>query len=438
MKLKPYPEYKDSGVEWIGEIPLSWGIFKLKHVINEFISGGTPNSDNEKFWVQDKEDGIPWVAIGDMTNNEVVVDTKKKITLDGLANKKLRILKSGTLIYSIFASLGKVSLLGIDATTNQAILGLITNEKIDGTFLKYYLRYLEQPIIALSNANTQNNLNSTIVRNIEFSLPKDYNNQKNIASFLNKKTSEIDLTIEKDTRLIELLKEKRTALINYVVTKGLDPTVKMKNSGAEWIGEIPGHWKVKKAKQMFIEINNRSRGNNEELLSVSHITGVTPRSEKPDITMFKAETTEGYKICEVGDLVINTMWAWMGAMGISNYKGVVSPSYNVYRFKVSDLDVNYYDALFRTPSFTAEATRWSKGIWSSRLRLYPDGFFQIQLPLPPENEQLEIGNLIIRETERINKLISTITKGITLLEEYKKSLIHNVVTGKVDVREEAV
>ncbi|MGI6481655.1 MAG: restriction endonuclease subunit S, partial [Methanobacterium sp.] len=244
------------------EIPVSWGIFKLKHVINEFISGGTPNSDNEKFWVQDEEDGIPWVAIGDMTNNEVVMDTKKKITLDGLANKRLRILKSGTLIYSIFASLGKVSLLGIDATTNQAILGLITNEKIDDIFLKYYLKYLEQPIIALSNANTQNNLNSTIVKNIEFSLTNDFNDQKKIASFLDKKTSEIDLTIEKDSRLIELLKEKRTALINHVVTKGLDPMVRMKDSGVEWIGEIPEDWNINRLK--FLAAKKAQYGANEE------------------------------------------------------------------------------------------------------------------------------------------------------------------------------
>src|SRR3989344_7646440 len=167
MKLKQYPKYKESGVQWIGDIPEGWKNYRLKHVVNEFISGGTPTSDNEKFWAQEDEEGINWVAIADMTNNEFVEETKKKITTEGLADKGLRILPKGTLIYSIFASLGKVSILKINATTNQAILGLIPNKKINNKFLKYYLISLEETIIALSNANTQNNLNSTIVKNID-------------------------------------------------------------------------------------------------------------------------------------------------------------------------------------------------------------------------------------------------------------------------------
>jgi len=171
MKYKPYSEYKDSGVEWIGKIPEEWEIAKLKHVIDYFISGGTPNSDNEKFWTED-ENGIPWVTIADMTNNDFIEDTKKRITLEGLTNKNLKILPKGTLIYSIFASLGKVSILKIPATTNQAILGLLINENILNRYLKYYLNFLESPIIALSNANTQNNLNSTIIKILIFRYQK--------------------------------------------------------------------------------------------------------------------------------------------------------------------------------------------------------------------------------------------------------------------------
>ncbi|MCD6579957.1 DUF559 domain-containing protein, partial [bacterium] len=238
MKLKPYPKYKDSGIQWIGEIPEGWKVRKLKHIVNEFIAGGTPSSDSEKFWVQNGDEGIPWVTIGDMTNKEIVKYTTRKITKEGLADKRLRILKKGTLIYSIFASLGKVSTLGIDATTNQAILGLISNNKIDNNFLKYYLKNLEEPIILLSNANTQNNLNSTIVKNIEISIPKNKQDQTTIAFFLDKKTAKIDALIEKDKRLIELLKEKRTALINHAVTKGLNPPLTPPLSGRGIAGTL--------------------------------------------------------------------------------------------------------------------------------------------------------------------------------------------------------
>src|SRR3989344_1386204 len=213
MRLKQYPKYRESNIEWIGKIPENWKSFKLKHLINEFVAGGTPQTDNDKFWANEDEKGINWVAIRDMSNEEFVKTTDKKITTAGLLDKRLKILKKGTLIYSIFASLGKVSTLEIDATTNQAILGLITSKRIRNTFLKYYLRDLEEPLIELSNANTQNNLNSTIVKNIDIAIPEDAKEQKFIADFLDKKTKDINRLLERDKHLIELLTEKRIAMI---------------------------------------------------------------------------------------------------------------------------------------------------------------------------------------------------------------------------------
>ena len=148
-----------------------------------------------------------------------------------------------------------------------------------------------------------------------------------------------------------------------------------RDSGVEWLGEIPVHWELQKNKQIYREIDQRSTTGEEELLSVSHLTGVTPRSEK-EVNMFMAETLEGYKICEPGDLVINTMWAWMGALGTSEYSGLVSPSYNVYRLRESNSHTyTYLDHQYRTPGYICEIGRYSKGVWSSRLRLYPDEFF---------------------------------------------------------------
>jgi len=433
MKVKPYPEYKDSGVEWIGEIPVSWGIFKLKHMINEFISGGTPNSDNEKFWVQDEEDGIPWVAIGDMTNNEVVMDTKKKITLDGLANKRLRILKSGTLIYSIFASLGKVSLLGIDATTNQAILGLVTNEKIDDMFLKYYLRYLEQPVIALSNANTQNNLNSTIVRNIEFSLTNDFNDQKKIASFLDKKTSEIDLTIEKYTRLIELLKEKRTALINHVVTKGLDPTAEMKDSGVEWIGEIPEDWGVKKLKHTSLVSSVKLNKKPKELpyIGLEHI-----QSGNGVLIENNVEEVDSSVSCfKKGDILFGKLRPYLAKVLEAPFDGVGTTELVVIRM---DECINSHFAFYQLLSdrFINLVNALTYGVKMPRAN--PDQIVNISICVPPIKEQKEISLYLDKESSKIDNIIQKIKENISLLEEYKKSLIHHVVTGKVDVREVAV
>ena len=151
--------------------------------------------------------------------------------------------------------------------------------------------------------------------------------------------------------------------------------------------------------------------------------------------MFLPETFEGYKKCKSGDLVINTMWAWMGALGISEYDGIVSPSYNVYRFREKDEFVpKYLDLLYRTPPYVCEIGRHSKGIWKSRLRLYPDSFFEICSLKPPVSEQREIVDHVTREVLLLDNLIEKLRKSIGNLEEYRNTLISAAVTGKIDVR----
>lgn len=202
----------------------------------------------------------------------------------------------------------------------------------------------------------------------------------------------------------------------------------------EWLGQIPAHWEVEENRWLFRESDIRSRLGEEELLTVSHITGVTRRSEKPDVTMIEAESHEGYKICGSGELAINTMWAWMGALGIAREHGMVSPSYNVYRIVNTGLVPGYYDYLSRIPLHVAEIIRHSKGIWQSRLRLYPDAFREILTPIPPEPEQRAITAYLDRETARIDALSAKVREGIEKLKEYRTALISAAVTGKIDVR----
>ncbi len=184
--------------------------------------------------------------------------------------------------------------------------------------------------------------------------------------------------------MLALLEEKRVALISRAVTRGLDPTAPLKTSGLDWLGDIPAHWEVERAKNLFSVRDQRSESGLEELLTVSHITGVTPRSEK-DVYMFQADDKAGYKLCYPGDLVINTLWGWMGAMGISPLEGIVSPDYHVYTTKGLLLP-EFVELLCRSKPFVAEVNRWSKGVWSSRLRLYPENFFEMRLPVPPHED----------------------------------------------------
>ena len=153
--------------------------------------------------------------------------------------------------------------------------------------------------------------------------------------------------------------------------------------------------------------------------------------------MFEAETTEGYKICLEGDLVINTLWAWMGAMGVAPLKGIVSPSYHVYKVATQRLCPGYIDALVRLPIFAQEVARYSKGVWSSRLRLYPEGFFEVLLPVPPKEEQRKILLFLQEEQLHLENLKIEAQKAIVLLRERRNALISAAVTGQVKMERTA-
>lgn len=259
--------------------------------------------------------------------------------------------------------------------------------------------------------------------------------QAHIANFLELETARIEGLIENKKRLIGMVREKRAARIADLALRGIGTTHFKCETQLPTIGALPKHWQVSRIKVLFQEIDERvSESSARELLTVSHITGITPRSQKPDVTMFMAETLDGYKRCQKNDLVINTMWAWMGALGVSKYDGVVSPGYNVYRFKRQVIP-EYFDCLYRTPQYIAEFTRWSKGVWSSRLRLYPDEFFQILTPVPPLDEQEKIVKAIREETGGYEDSIRILEESIDRLSQYRTALITSAVTGQIDVRE---
>lgn len=256
-------------------------------------------------------------------------------------------------------------------------------------------------------------------------------NQRQLVIYLDQHTGNLNKLVIEKQRLLDLLANKRLALIANAITQGLNRNIPRRDSRIPWLGEIPEHWKVERAKWLFIERDVRSDSGDEELLSVSHLTGVTSRAEK-NVNMFMAESMEGYKRCEAGDLVINTLWAWMGAMGVARQPGIVSPAYNVYQ-PILELDPEYVDLLVRTPRFTEEVTRYSKGVWSSRLRLYPEGLYEAWLPVPPKDEQQAIAAHIKTETKKIDDFAKATERTITLLQERRSALISAAVTGQLDL-----
>jgi type I restriction enzyme S subunit len=257
--------------------------------------------------------------------------------------------------------------------------------------------------------------------------------QRLIADYLDRETARNDALVTEKEKMLALLEEKRAALISHAVTCGLNPDVPLNSSGLDWLGDIPAHWQIERAKNLFSVRDQRSQSGEEELLTVSHITGVTPRSEK-DVYMFQADDKTGYKLCYPNDLVINTLWGWMGAMGISAYLGIVSPDYHVYTTK-GQLLPEFVDLLCRSKPFVAEVNRWSKGVWSSRLRLYPENFFEMRLPVPPREEQIEIVKAIETSQRKTKLLTEALQQSIALAKERRSALITAAVTGKVSEEE---
>jgi len=264
-----------------------------------------------------------------------------------------------------------------------------------------------------------------------------FQQQELIARFLDNKTTQIDEAIAIKEQQIALLKERKQIIIQNAVTQGLDPTVPMKDSGVDWIGEIPAHWELKKVKNIFRMVMEPSEKNNDhELLSVYTDIGVKPRRELEERGN-KASTTDGYWFVKKGDIVVNKLLAWMGAIGLSEYEGVTSPAYDVLRPR---LPVNgyFYHYLFRSGFCSAELKRHSRGIMDMRLRLYFDKFGVIAVPYPPLGEQDAIIHSLKEKMADINNGIDHLKFQIGNLTEYKTILINSAVTGKIKITPDMV
>ncbi len=429
MKHWPsYPAYRDTGIPRLGKIPEHWEHRRIKLLCN-VQRGASPRPIDDPGYFDDFGE-YAWVRISDVTSSsKYLLKTEQRLSDQG-KSRSIPI-EPGELIVSIAATIGKPIITGIKCCIHDGLVWLKGLKRSRDYF--FYLLSDEHIYAGLGKTGTQLNLNSTFIGNIEAPLPSLLE-QHAIAVFLDCQTARIDALIAKKQRLIELLHEKRAALISQVVTKGLDLNSPMKDSGTAWLGMIPAHWGLERNKWLYAEINERSEKGEEELLTVSHITGITPRSEK-EVNMFMAETLEGYKVCKLGDLVLNTMWAWMGALGFSPYHGVVSPSYNVYRLrKDNGLLPKYLDYLYRTPQHIMEITRFSNGVWTSRLRLYPTEFFLMMTPIPPYEDQLAFVDYLDREVKKLDELSRKIQIAIGKLQEYRTALISTAVTGKIDIR----
>jgi type I restriction enzyme S subunit len=411
------------------------GSARLKHVLTALISGGTPDTNNDDYWSDDDE-GIAWVVIGDMSTTALVRFTEKKVTESGLASKRLQVMPPGTLIYSMYASMGHVAELAIPATINQALLGFEFVEDVEPSFAKWWLRHLQPVLLAEASSNTQDNLNADKVKNLPFPAI-DLASQVCIASFLDRETAGIDRLIAEKERMLALLDEKRSALISRVVTRGLDANAPLKSSGLEWLGKIPAHWGEPRAKGLFREVDIRTDTGEEKLLSLRMGKGLVPHEEVSDKDLEPSDVI-GFKKIEPDQMVINRMRAASGLIAVATESGLVSPDYSVFEVADHELSIEYFLELFKTTLLQAVFRSSSKGLGTGEqgfLRLYTDSFLSIHFPYPPVHEQNAIAAFIQKERTEMLQMESLLIRSIELAKERRAALITAAVTGQIAMEE---
>jgi type I restriction enzyme S subunit len=259
--------------------------------------------------------------------------------------------------------------------------------------------------------------------------------QKLISRYLDKKTNQIDSLIEKIHKKIELLKEQRTSLINHYVTKGLDPNVEMKDSGIEWIGEIPKDWDVQRISTLYSQTSVRGFSE-EQNLSVFRDHGVVRRDDYENKNVL-SDDLSNYKLVNQGDLVLNKMKTWMGSLGVSEYRGIVSPAYYVLRPNFEFFS-GYLHYLLRSKIYIDQYASVSKGVRPGQWDLSYDEFKSLKVILPPIDEQKETYNRLTKELQFNSQLSNLESKKIEFLKEYRQSLISSIVTGQIRVTEDTI
>lgn len=414
---------KDSGIEWIGEIPEGWEVSQLKYATRWKSEKGCPDAPVLSLY---RDFGVVPKDSRNDNHNVTSLDTSnyKVVDIGDLVINKMKAWQ-GSMAVSDYR--------GIVSPAYHVCS--ITSNKVNKRYLHHLLRnpaYLPEYVrLSTGMRIGQWDLGFDDFKNIPFLIPP-FDEQAKIADYLDNGCTSLDSILDKTHSSIEAYKKLKQAVITQAVTKGVRGKREMKDSGVEWISEIPANWTVKRGKQLFSETNERSETGSEELLTVSHITGITPRSQK-NVNMFKSESLVGYKICHNGDLAANTMWMWQGAIGVSKFHGVISPSYNTYRQKTNDYYFEYLDFLLRIRPLIDAYTIHSTGITLSRLRLYPDSFLSLYFIVPPITEQKEIADYLDTKCAEIDRLIAKKEQLVKELESYKKSLIYEVVTGKREV-----
>ncbi|OAI31474.1 hypothetical protein A1351_21570 [Methylosinus sp. R-45379] len=448
MSFPPYETYKDSGVEWLGDVPRHWRTGKIRQFA-KLESGHTPSRQHPEWW---ENCTIPWFSLGDVWQIRegratYVYETKELVSELGLANSSARLLPKGTVILSRTASVGFSAIMGCDMATTQDFANWVCGPDLIPEFLLMTLRAMKGEFDRLMMGSTHQTIYMPDIAKLALALPPR-NEQSAIISFLDRETAKIDALVEEQQRLIALLEEKRQAVISHAVTKGLDPNAPMKGSGVEWLGEVPAHWDVLPLSRVTIDKCDgpfgsglKSEHYTDEGVRVVRLQNIRENGFDGTDAAFIGEayyrdSLGGHDVVS-GDVLIAGLGDEKNTVGRACVAPIgIEPAMvkaDCFRFRVnSSVALPRFVATELSVGSAFDAGILSSG--STRSRIPLSTMATRKLALPSLSEQSVILNLIESATRRLDALLVEAKSAIALLQERRSALISAAVTGKIDVR----
>jgi type I restriction enzyme, S subunit len=426
LAIAKYEKLTWTEFSWIGDIPDHWKVERLGKLLDPI---SVKNREDLPLLSITREKGVILRDLDDEEeNHNFIPDDLSNYKMIDVGQFGMNKMKAWQGSYGISKLRGIVSpayfIFSLDSTINPEFFHYAIRSQL---YVSFFAAASDGVRIG------QWDLSKPRMKAIPFVIPT-VEEQTRIVEFLDSKTAQVDKAIAQKEKQIELLKERQQILIHKAVTRGLNPSVKMKDSGVDWIGEVPEHWDVIANRALFLE---RIDPGNDKLpiLSVSIHTAVSAGQLDDEDNIrgkIRIEDKSKYKFVDVGDIVFNMMRAWQGAIGSVSIPGMVSPAYIVAKPK-RRFNSQYFEYLYRTEKFIQRMDCVSKGITDFRKRLYWDEFKQLITLLPPVNEQNEIVSFISQMESSVNRAINSAENAIDKLKEYKATLINSVVTGKIRV-----
>lgn len=419
--MKQYDSYKDSGVEWIGEVPSHWEVMKTSLAFHEIGSGTTPSTSKKEFY--DDNDGYYWLQTGDL-NDGLINDTSKKITKLAISQCNLKFYPIDSIVIAMYgATIGKVGILGIKTATNQACCVLPANKNMNFKFAFYEFLACKPALLVSAIGGGQPNISQDVIRKQKIAIPPLLE-QNIIATYLDKKCSEIDNVISAQQKRIALLQELKQSVITHAVTKGLNPNVEMDATEEDWINRLPASWGKAKLKYYIHLVNGRAYSQPELLSEGKYKVLRVGNFFTNDTWYYSNMELEEDKYCNNGDL----LYAWSASFGpyIWNQDKTIY-HYHIWKVCYKEcMDKMYVYYLLKA------ITNFKLGDihGSTMVHITMESMNNSVIPIPSFDEQKDIATFLDKKCASIDNALTKAQHQVELLQKYKQSLITEVVTGK--------